>query len=119
MQDDMILKFQNGNKDTYREIFNMLYPGMCLFARKFIADCDDAEDIVQEMFIELWHQRVKFDSINHIKAFLYLSIKNKCLNNLKHHDIRDKHAQSVILDNDIIFEDNVLEVEVVQNLNLQ
>ncbi len=112
-----ILKFQSGDKETYRQIFDLLYPAMCLFAKKFINDYDDSEDIVQEVFIELWCQRAKFENINHIKSFLYLSIKNKSLNFNKHILTKEKHLKSIIDNNDIFFEDSVLEVEVIQSLN--
>ena len=80
MQDKVILAFQRGDTKSYRYIFDMLYSSMCLFARKFINDYNDSEDITQEVFIELWHQREKFESLNHIKAFMYTSIKNRCIN---------------------------------------
>ncbi|RPH31903.1 MAG: RNA polymerase sigma-70 factor [Bacteroidales bacterium] len=117
MNDKIIIEFQQGDKESYRLIFDSLYSTMCLFANKFIHDYDDAEDIVQEVFIELWHQRVKFESIYHIKSFLYLSIKNRCINYKKHLLSKEKHSKSIIDNNDLYFEDYVLEAEVIQNLN--
>ena len=117
MQDKTVIEFQRGDKESFRLLFNMLYPVMCLFARKFIVDYDDAEDITQEIFIELWNQRAKFESINQIKAFLYLSIKNRCINFKKHISIKEKYAQTTLSDNDIVFDAFVIEAEVVQNLN--
>jgi RNA polymerase sigma-70 factor (family 1) len=117
MQKNTILKFQHVDKQSYRLLFNKLYPVMCLFSKKFLNNYDDAEDIVQEVFIELWNQRAKFESIEQIKAFLYLSIKNKCLNNKKHLMVKKKFADSTMADNEQFFEEYVLETEVVQNIN--
>jgi RNA polymerase sigma-70 factor (family 1) len=117
MQDETVIEFQRGDKESYRSIFNTLYPVMCLYTRKFINDYDDAEDIAQEVFIELWNQRVKFESINQIKAFLYLSIKNRCINFKKHINIKEKYAQTILPGDDAFFDEYVIEVEVVQNLN--
>jgi len=116
MQDKTVIEFQHGDKESYRSIFNMLYPAMCLFAKKFINDYDDAEDITQEIFIELWNQRAKFESFDQIKAFLYLSIKNKCLNFKKHLIVKEKYENSVFENNENTFEEHVLEIEVVQNI---
>ena len=89
---------------------------MSALSAKFINDYNDAEDITQEIFIELWNQRAKFESFDQIKAFLYLSIKNKCLNFKKHLAVKEKYENSVFEDNQNIFEEHFLEVEVVQNI---
>ena len=96
MWDNTIIEFQNGDKESYRLLFNILYPSMCLFAKKFIDDYDDAEDITQEVFIELWHQRTKFESFNQIKAFLYLSVKNRCMNFKKHLTIKENYSKTTV-----------------------
>jgi RNA polymerase sigma-70 factor (family 1) len=90
---------------------------MCLFSKKYIGDHADAEDIVQEMFIELWNQRSKFESLEQVKAFLYLSIKNRCINYRKHLLVKGKYFNSARTDNEPVFEEHVLEAEVIQNIN--
>lgn len=112
----IVNKFNTGDKSAYKNIFNHLYPGMCLFAKKIIKDHDDCEDIVQEVFIELWNQRAKFESHEHIKAFLYLSIKNRCLNFLKRNNTKIKHLQSYPNETEYPFEKFVLEAETAANL---
>jgi RNA polymerase sigma-70 factor (family 1) len=117
MQENTILKFRNGDKKSYRSLFNRLYPVMCLFAKKFINDYDDSEDIVQEVFIELWNQRTRFESIEQIKAFLYLSVKNRCLNFKKHLTVKERFIKIAMADTEQFFEEHVLETEVMQNIN--
>lgn len=53
------------------------------FAREYVLYEEDAENIVQDIFLELWEQR-KFIS-NHINlaAYLFTSVKNKCINFLR------------------------------------
>jgi RNA polymerase sigma-70 factor (family 1) len=116
MQENTILKFKNGDKKAYRSLFIKLYPVMCLFSKKIIHDYDDAEDIVQEVFIELWNQRQSFESIEQIKAFLYLSIKNRGLNFLKHLKVKEKYAGTTIADSGQFFDEHILEAEVIQNI---
>jgi RNA polymerase sigma-70 factor (family 1) len=117
MQDKTVIEFQRGDKETYRLIFNMLYPVMCLFAKKFINDYDDAEDIVQEVFIELWNLRAKFECLEHVKAFLFLSIKNRSLNYIKHQVIKEKYRQISQIDPPEYFEEFVIEADVIYNLS--
>ena len=115
MQKDLMKYFGENDRDTYKAIFDSLYPVMVLFARRILSDINNAEDITQEVFIELWQQRVKFESYNHIKSFLYLSIKNKCINFQKHQIVKDKYITVVDVNlND--FDEYVVEAEVINNL---
>jgi len=116
MQENTILKFKNGNKKAYHSFFIKLYPVMCLFSKKIIHNYDDAEDIVQEVFIELWKQRQSFESIEQIKAFLYLSIKNRSLNFLKHLSVKEKFVATTMADAGQFLEEHILEAEVIQNI---
>jgi RNA polymerase sigma-70 factor (family 1) len=104
-----------GENDQYKLVFESLYPVMCQFARKFVNDYDSAADVTQEVFIELWRQRQKFESYDQVKAFLYLSIKNKCLNIIKHQNVKAKYADEILgTENETdLF---IIEEEVINNL---
>jgi len=103
--------------DSFKLIFDSLYPVMTLFAKKILIDTIHAEDITQEVFIELWNQRTKFESYEHIKAFLYLAIKNKCLNHNKHLNVKDKYKHHIDDSTLHTFDDNdIIESEVINNL---
>ena len=117
MQDKIVIEFQQGDNEAYRSIFNMLYPTMCLFAKKYLDNYNDAEDVAQEIFIELWNQRAKFESFEQIKAFLYLSIKNKSLNIIKHNVVKEKYSQTFLLEQEHHFEEYVVEADVIYLLN--
>lgn len=74
-------------------------------------DKDIAQDIVQEIFVKLWEKRNNYDSIPDLKTYLYVSVKNSCLNY-----IRDK-KQTVdcttmdIIDSNHFFRDRLIQEE--------
>jgi len=53
------------------------------FAKRFVLDRQDAEDIVAESFIKLWRLRENFDNPQSIKAFLFITTRNGCLDFLR------------------------------------
>ncbi len=53
---------------------------------------NDASDIVQELFTNVWEKKkYKLDD-NHLEGFLFKSLKNSCLNFLKHQLVIQKHT---------------------------
>ncbi|NRR90934.1 RNA polymerase sigma-70 factor [Winogradskyella undariae] len=75
------------SKESYKTLFNDLYPSLCLFANRYLKDLDTSKDVVQDVFIKTWERKVSYPNYNAIKGFLYTSVKNKSLDFLrsKHH----------------------------------
>lgn len=97
-------------KDFYSENFSHYL----LFACHYIADEDTGKDIVQEAFISYWKRQENFEDELSVKAFLYKTIRNGCLNQLRHHHIRDKYFNSLPEDweSEDFFMENVIREEV-------
>ena len=80
---DLLPGLQSGDEQAFSKVFLALYPPLCQFAEKFVQYTSDAEDIVEDIFLKLWDRAVLFNDEEHLKAFLYRSIRNACLNFLK------------------------------------
>lgn len=70
--------------DAYRDLFRMFYRYLVVFAMRYVQVQEPAEDIVQEVFVGLWKGKKEYNSFTGFRAFLYESVKNGCLNYLKH-----------------------------------
>ena len=78
----------------FEQIFHQYYSPLCNYALKIIRDSDSAEDIVQNLFIQLWENNRLNDVVN-TEHFLLKAVKFKCIDYL-----RTKKAGRVIsLDN--------------------
>ena len=67
----------------YKNLFDKLYISLCLFSNKYIDDIDISKDLVQDVFIKIWEEKIVFKNENNIKSYLYTSVKNKSLDYLK------------------------------------
>ena len=76
-------ELQKGNPETYKEIFRLLYPRLKGYCKLFVHDENEVEDIIQECFITLWDKRKTIDVQKRLESFLFVIIRNKCLNFLK------------------------------------
>ncbi len=83
-QEDKILQLlKSGNKLGLELLFKQFYRPLVVYASKFVKTEQEAEDLVQEVFISFW-EGDRFSSVQkHMRAYLYNSVKNKCLNHQK------------------------------------
>lgn len=84
------------DKKEFDLFFKKYYTLFLSFACRYQLATEEARDIVQEVFIAFWEQHENFDSIFSVKSFFYRSISNRCLNYLKHEDVKSRYAESQI-----------------------
>jgi len=72
-----------GDHSAFRKIFEEFYAPLTLFARKFVHDQDLAREIVQDMFVNLYEKSTVLTIQTSLKAYLYQSVRNSCLNVMK------------------------------------
>ncbi|QGY47424.1 RNA polymerase sigma-70 factor [Maribellus comscasis] len=63
-------------------IFRQMYAPLFFYALKFVESEEVAKDLVQDAFLNILKQKEK--KIDNLKAFLYRSVRNNCLNYLEH-----------------------------------
>jgi RNA polymerase sigma-70 factor (family 1) len=80
---DIIEAFKRGTSDALQSLLKQFYSPLCLFAERLLTDRAAAEDIVGDSFIKLWDRRTDFETLQTIKAFLYITVRNASLNYLK------------------------------------
>lgn len=77
----------------FDRIFRKYHASLYLYARKFVRDDEAALDLVQDVFTLIWEKK-KFDRDGeYLKAFLFHSLRNICLNHLKHESVVKKHQE--------------------------
>ena len=72
----------------FENIYLSYFPKMKRFAQEYVISEQDAENIVQDMFAELWEKREMFTCQTIRIAYLFTIIKNKCLNHLRAQAVR-------------------------------
>jgi RNA polymerase sigma-70 factor (ECF subfamily) len=69
-------------KTEIQNLFNQYYSPLCNYATKIISDSTIAEDIVQDLFIQLWENE-KLENIENTERFLLRATKYKCIDYLR------------------------------------
>jgi RNA polymerase sigma-70 factor (ECF subfamily) len=84
-------KVRSGNRESFAIIFHTYYEPLYQFAGKFVNDTQIAEDIVQNVFTQLWRERENRNIERNLKAYLYKMVYNHALNYIK----REKRTISI------------------------
>lgn len=71
-------------KDQFAQIFHLYYSPLCNYAMKVTGSDIMAEDIVQNLFIQLW-QTNALENIQNPEAYLLRSVKFKCIDYFRKH----------------------------------
>lgn len=111
---DSSFKIGNISTEKYRkDFYSENFSHYLLFACHYIADEEISKDIVQDAFIKYWKQQDHFEDELSVKSFLYKSIRNACLNQLRHQNIRAEYFNSLPADweSEDFFMENVIQEE--------
>ncbi|CAD0005149.1 RNA polymerase sigma-70 factor [Flavobacterium chungangense] len=88
--------FKKGKEAAFTYFYDKYFCRITSFGIQFIYDKDEAENLAQEAFINLWQNRENIDSINGIQSFLYTYAKSKCLNFIRHNKVKDKFKNDLL-----------------------
>lgn len=101
---------------NFEELFKDNFKALCYFAFQFLKNMAEAEDVVQDTFIKFWDQRENFNNEPAIRSFLYITVRNACLNIKRHKQVILNHAEIQPADSHIEqtdFLNNIIKAEVL------
>ncbi|WP_321997544.1 RNA polymerase sigma-70 factor [Draconibacterium orientale] len=116
-ENNLFINIQQGDEKAFEKLFKLYYGYLCNFATKIIADDVAAEEIVQDFFVKFWERRTDLSVESSLKNYLFRSVKNLCLNYIKHNNIKLQHAQKVIAESETSnFNNDYIEVDLAADI---
>lgn len=80
---------------SFSELYLTYYPKLVRFATEFVILEEDAENITQDVFTDLWERPNSLGHVENINAYLFRLVKNKCLDHLKRKVSEQKYNETV------------------------
>lgn len=84
-----------GNDTAFKTIYNRYFDVMYIHAYRKLNDREEARDVVQEVFANIWSKRTVLVLKISLQAYLYISIRNRILNIIAHKHVQSVHIQSL------------------------
>lgn len=91
-----------GSEQKCRAAFTETYPSLCLFAFRILKDMQEAEDVVQDVFVVMMTKSDTLTNKELVKSYMYRAVNNACLNIIRHKNyVRariDSYVEEVVHD---------------------
>lgn len=87
----LITQLQQGSERAFTLLFRRYYKDLVLFAGLFLPEREVCEDIVQSVFVAIWEKRAGVGIHTSFRSFLLKSVKNGCLDELRHRKVVWEH----------------------------
>ena len=84
-----------GDKTAFAFIYNQYKASLYLHAFRTLKDEEEAIDLVQEVFTNLWEKRGSFSVTTSIASYLYGAVRNRVFNAIAHQKITSAYASSI------------------------
>lgn len=106
---------------TFENLYGKYYVYLCMIAMHIVRNREDAEEIVEDVFVRLWNSGVCLSEIRSIKAYLVKAVHNTSLNYIGRNrkfrmteSINDRDLNILAWDSDYplgqLYEDELLDI---------
>lgn len=83
------------NSNALKILFKRFYQNLCYFSFSYVKDQQISEEVVADIFINLWEKRDKINIDVKVKSYLYTAVKNRSLNYLRDNKIHTEKLDMV------------------------
>ena len=84
----LMLRFQKGDMDAFQRLFNKHSPAVVNFAFHFLGNRGRAEEIAQEVFLQVYRWQEKYEPKAKFSTWLFKIAHNHCLNEVRKGEYR-------------------------------
>lgn len=70
---------RNENITQYKQMFKKYYKQLVYFSYRYVKDVQVAEDIIQDIFVNVWNKRDTLDFSLNFKSYLFSAVRNHSL----------------------------------------
>jgi RNA polymerase sigma-70 factor, ECF subfamily len=113
---EILQKLKEGDQSVFNQIFRDNYVTLVSYSRKFIRDKEEAEEVVQELFVNFWKKRASIEVNTSLKSYLFRSVHNMCINQIKRKKVKDKFEEYYIRNGSVFSADfsNIIDEQELQ-----
>jgi RNA polymerase sigma-70 factor, ECF subfamily len=94
-------RIRAGDEAAFEAMFRTYYEPLCAFVNGYLRSLAIAEEVVQDVFYQLWKNREKWQVNDSVRAYLFGAARNQALDRLKHQRVVDRWREQALREADI------------------
>jgi len=91
---DIIKNIQKGNPKGFKTLMRKYFRELANLAFHYVKSSQTAKDVVQDVFANIWENRDSWQPNQSIKMYLYQSVKNEALKNIRDRKTESKYIKA-------------------------
>lgn len=95
---DLLDRLRAGDKDAFDSIFRTHYAHLVGLAERMLRERPAAEEIVQDVMLELWRRRETLVVETSLRAYMFRATRNRVLNHIRHQRVAARGAPLIAAD---------------------
>ena len=115
---ELISLLPTGDTDAFEEIYERYHSLLYIYAYKKLNHKQEAQDIVQEVLINLWDKRFNFSLQSSLASYLFTATRNRALDLFAHRKVETRYLASLqaFIDDAGLSTDNLIRERDIQSL---
>ncbi|MBN1598728.1 MAG: RNA polymerase sigma-70 factor [Bacteroidales bacterium] len=91
-EEEILRQIRQGKVVAFEKLYKQFSGNLLLYANSLVGRLDIAKDILQDTYIKIWEKRQEIVISTSVKSYLYRSVRNACLDYLKHEQVKSKYV---------------------------
>lgn len=83
---------------NFSKVYNDYHSRLLRFACDYVLCKEDAENLLHDMFLDLWNKREVLNDVKNLNAYLFCLVRNRCLDYVKHKMYERQYAERTMDD---------------------
>lgn len=83
----------HNSEEAFRRLFFDFFGPLCVFAHRYIPEKAICEDIVQNVFFQLWKNRKKINITTSARNYLITNVRNACIDSLRRKELERNYIE--------------------------
>ena len=80
---------------AFNSLFNRYYARLCVYSESFVGDRQLAEDLVQDVFVNIWMRRAELNFDETLVSYLYRATHNASIQHLRRQKVKDRYSAQI------------------------
>lgn len=82
-EEGLLVRMAQGDRAAYEALFRRYYASMVLYANRLLKDKQESEDVVGDLFYDLWERRQRLGEVKRDKDYLFILLRNRVVDCLR------------------------------------